>query len=76
MTGAAICGGDWVTVRRQPVADNGDIVAALIEGEATVKRLKRESDRVWLLPENPAFAPIEGENATVLGKVVAVVRAL
>lgn len=51
-------------------------MAALIEGEATVKRLKRERDRVWLLPENPAFAPIEGENATVLGKVVAVVRAL
>lgn len=73
---AAICDGDWVTVRQQPAADSGDIVAALIEGEATVKRLKREGDRVWLLPENPAFAPIEGENATVLGRVVAVVRAL
>ncbi|MEU1623137.1 transcriptional repressor LexA [Streptomyces sp. NPDC005722] len=76
MTGAAICDGDWVTVRRQQAADNGDIVAALIKGEATVKRLKRESDRVWLLPESPAFTPIEAKGATVLGKVVAVVRAL
>ncbi|MFJ4844790.1 MULTISPECIES: transcriptional repressor LexA [unclassified Streptomyces] len=76
MIGAAICDGDWVTVRRQPTAENGDIVAAMLDGEATVKRLKQEGGHVWLLPENPAYAPIAGENATVLGKVVAVLRTL
>ncbi|MEU6341098.1 transcriptional repressor LexA [Streptomyces sp. NPDC046977] len=76
MIGAAICDGDWVTVRRQPTAENGDIVAAMLDGEATVKRLKQEDGHVWLLPENPAYAPIPGENATVLGKVVAVLRTL
>ncbi|MEV0192239.1 transcriptional repressor LexA [Kitasatospora purpeofusca] len=74
--GAAICDGDWVTVRRQPVAENGDIVAAMIDGEATVKRLKREDGRIWLMPHNPAYEPINGDNATILGKVVAVLRRL
>ncbi|GAA4880922.1 transcriptional repressor LexA [Kitasatospora terrestris] len=76
MTGAAICDGDWLTVRRQPTAENGDIVAAMIDGEATVKRLKREDGRIWLMPQNPAYEPIPGDDATVLGKVVAVMRRL
>ncbi|WP_432277598.1 transcriptional repressor LexA [Kitasatospora brasiliensis] len=76
MVEAAICDGDWVTVRRQPVAENGDIVAAMIDGEATVKRLKREDGRIWLMPHNPAYEPINGDNATILGKVVAVLRRL
>lgn len=76
MVEAAICDGDWVTVRRQPVAENGDIVAAMIDGEATVKRLKREDGRIWLMPHNSAYEPINGDNATILGKVVAVLRRL
>ncbi len=63
-------------MRRQPVAENGDIVAAMIDGEATVKRLKREDGRIWLMPHNPAYEPINGDNATILGKVVAVLRRL
>jgi len=74
MIEAAICDGDWVVVRQQNVADNGDIVAAMIEGEATVKTFKREQDQVWLLPHNPLFEPIDGNNATILGKVVTVIR--
>ncbi|WP_435872050.1 transcriptional repressor LexA [Kitasatospora griseola] len=76
MIDAAICDGDWVTVRRQPVAENGDIVAAMIDGEATVKRLKREDGKTWLMPHNLAYEPIPGDNATILGKVVAVLRRL
>ncbi|MER5638671.1 transcriptional repressor LexA [Kitasatospora sp. NPDC002227] len=76
MVDAAICDGDYVAVRRQPVAENGDIVAAMIDGEATVKRLKREDGRIWLMPHNPAYDPIPGDNATILGKVVAVMRRL
>ncbi|GLW55914.1 LexA repressor [Kitasatospora phosalacinea] len=76
MIEAAICDGDWVTVRKQPVAENGDIVAAMIDGEATVKRLKREDGKIWLLPHNAAYEPIPGDNATILGKVVAVLRRL
>ena len=74
MIEAAICDGDWVTVRRQPVAENGDIVAAMLDGEATVKRFKREDGHVWLLPQNAAYQPIPGDEATILGKVVAVMR--
>ncbi len=74
MIEAAICDGDWVVVRQQPVADNGDIVAAMIEGEATVKTFKRRDGHVWLLPHNPAYDPIDGDQATVLGRVVAVLR--
>ena len=74
MVEAAICDGDWVTVRRQPVAENGDIVAAMLDGEATVKRFKREDGHVWLLPHNSAYQPIAGDDATILGKVVAVLR--
>ncbi len=74
MVDAAICDGDWVVVRQQPTADNGDIVAALLDDEATVKTFKRVSGQVWLLPHNPAYDPIDGNAATVLGKVVAVLR--
>nr|WP_101254991.1 transcriptional repressor LexA [Streptomyces barkulensis] len=74
MVDAAICDGDWVTVRRQPVAENGDIVAAMLDGEATVKRFRREDGHVWLIPHNAAYQPIPGDEATILGKVVAVLR--
>src|SRR5436190_12683180 len=74
MINAAIADGDWVVVRQQPVADSGDIVAAMIEGEATVKTFKRSDGHVWLMPHNPAYAPIAGDEASVLGRVVAVMR--
>jgi repressor LexA len=74
MIEAAICDGDWVVVRQQPDAENGDIVAAMIDGEATVKTFKKTSNEVWLLPHNPAFEPIDGHDATILGKVVTVLR--
>jgi repressor LexA len=74
MVEAAICDGDWVVVRQQHVADNGDIVAAMLDGEATVKTFKRAGGQVWLMPHNPAFDPIPGNEATVLGKVVTVIR--
>ena len=74
MIGAAIADGDWVVVRQQPTADNGDIVAAMIDGEATVKTYKKSSGKVWLLPHNAAYAPIDGDRAVVLGRVVTVLR--
>lgn len=74
MIEAAICDGDWVVVRRQPDASNGEIVAALLEDEATVKTFKRRDGHVWLMPHNPAFEPIPGDDAMILGKVVAVLR--
>ncbi|MFF0487879.1 transcriptional repressor LexA [Nocardia sp. NPDC003482] len=74
MVDAAICDGDWVVVRQQNVADNGDIVAAMIDGEATVKTFKRTDQEVWLLPHNPLFEPIPGNDAQILGKVVTVIR--
>jgi repressor LexA len=74
MIDAAICDGDWVVIRQQNVADNGDIVAAMIDGEATVKTFKRTKGQVWLMPHNPAFEPIDGNDAVVLGKVVTVLR--
>jgi repressor LexA len=76
MVEAAICDGDYVVIRQQPTADNGDIVAALIDGEATVKTFQRKAGQVWLLPHNPAYDPIDGNNATVLGVVTAVLRKL
>lgn len=76
MIDAAICDGDWVVVRSQPIADNGDIVAAMLDGEATVKTLRQRDGHTWLLPRNSAFEPILGDHATVLGKVVAVLRAV
>jgi repressor LexA len=74
MVEAAICDGDWVVVRQQPTAENGEIVAAMIDGEATVKTYKRRDGHVWLLPHNPAYEPIPGDDATILGRVVSVLR--
>lgn len=74
MIGAGILSGDKVVVRPQPTADDGQIVVALLEDEATVKRLRRRNGQVWLLPENDAYSPIDGTNATILGLVKAVVR--
>jgi len=76
MIDAAICDGDWVVVRHQNTAENGEIVAAMIDGEATVKTFKRKDGHVWLMPHNPAFAPILGDQATILGRVVSVFRSL
>ena len=76
MVDAAITDGDWVVVRQQPVADNGDIVAAMIDGEATVKTFKRRDGHLWLLPHNDAYQPIPGDDAVILGRVVAVLRKL
>jgi repressor LexA len=74
MVDAAICDGDWVVVRQQPTAESGEIVAAMIDGEATVKTYKRRDGHVWLLPHNAAYEPIPGDDATVLGRVVTVLR--
>jgi repressor LexA len=74
MIDAAICDGDYVVVRQQPDAENGEIVAALLDDEATVKTLRRKDGKAWLLPHNPAFEPIDGTSASILGKVVAVLR--
>jgi repressor LexA len=74
MTDAAICDRDWVVVRQQPTANNGEIVAAMLEGEATVKTYRRREGHVWLMPQNDAFEPIPGDEATILGRVVAVLR--
>jgi repressor LexA len=61
-------------LRQQPVAEPGDIVAALIDGEATVKTFKRRGNRIWLMPHNPAYEPIPGDDAVILGRVVSVLR--
>jgi len=74
MINAAIADGDWVVVRQQQVAENGDIVAALLDSEATVKTFKRSDGHVWLIPHNPAYTPILGDEASILGRVVAVLR--
>ncbi len=74
MIDAAICDGDWVVVRQQPTANNGDIVAALLGSEATVKTLKRTDNHVWLMPHNATYDPIDGDDASIMGKVVAVMR--
>lgn len=74
MIDAAICNGDWVVVRRQNDAINGDIVAAMLDNEATVKTFKRKDGKLWLMPHNEAYDPIDGDDAVVLGKVTAVLR--
>jgi repressor LexA len=74
MIDAAICNGDYVVVRQQPAAENGEIVAAMLDGEATVKTFQRKDGKVWLLPHNEAYDPIDGTHATILGKVTAVLR--
>ena len=80
MINAAINNDDWVVVRQQPVAENGEIVAAMIDGEATIKQLKLQNTpsgrHVWLMPRNAAYDPIPGDEATILGRVVAVMRRL
>jgi len=80
MIDAAIADRDWVVVRRNSDVEDGDIVAAMIESdtsadrEATVKTFKKRDGHVWLMPHNPAYAPILGDDATIVGKVVAVLR--
>jgi len=76
MIDAAICDGDYVVIRQQKDANNGDIVAAMIDGEATVKTFSRKSGHIWLLPANDDFAPIDGDGCEVLGIVTAVLRSL
>ncbi|MGO1537811.1 MAG: transcriptional repressor LexA [Leucobacter sp.] len=76
MIDAAICDGDFVVIRQQRDAENGDIVAALLDGEATVKVFRRRDGHTWLLPRNTEFEPILGDHAEVLGKVVAVFRSV
>ena len=76
MIDAAICDGDFVVIRQQREAENGDIVAAMLDGEATVKVFRRRDGHTWLLPRNSAFEPILGDHAEVLGKVVAVFRSV
>ncbi|WP_108832750.1 transcriptional repressor LexA [Actinomyces sp. Marseille-P3109] len=80
MIEAAICDGDWVVVRSQPDATNGEIVAAMVEdvdgASATVKVLSRRDGHQWLLPRNSSYAPIDGDHATIMGKVVTVLRSL
>jgi repressor LexA len=74
MINAAIADGDWAAIRQQENAENGEIVAAMIDGEATVKTLKKVDGHVWLIPHNPAYSPIIDDQATILGKLVAVPR--
>jgi repressor LexA len=80
MIGAAIADRDWVVVRRETDIENGDIVAAMLisetsgDGEATVKMFRRSDGHVWLVPFNPAYTPILGDEAKIMGKVVAVLR--
>ena len=75
MMNAGIFDGDLVVVRQQATANNGDIVAALINGdEATVKTYKKSGNQIWLMPHNPDFAPIDGNDSTIMGIVVTVLR--
>jgi len=76
MIDAAICDGDWVVVRQQKTAENGDIVAAMLDSEATVKVFRQRDGHTWLLPRNSNFEPILGDHAEILGKVVTVLRSL
>jgi repressor LexA len=76
MIDAAIMDGDWVVVRQQKTAENGEIVAAMLDNEATVKVFRQRDGHTWLLPQNSAFEPILGDFAEILGKVVAVMRSL
>lgn len=76
MVDAAICDGDWVVIRRQPVAENGEIVAAMLDGEATVKVFQKRDGHILLLPRNEAYSPIPADDVEILGRVVTVLRAL
>jgi repressor LexA len=74
MVDASILDGDWIAVRHQSTAGDGQTVAALIEDEATVKVVRHHEGRVWLEPRNPNYTPILGDQASILGIVVAVLR--
>lgn len=76
MIEAAICDGDFVVIRQQETAEEGEIVAALLDGEATVKVLSKQNGQVWLLPRNQNYSPIPGNEAQILGKVVTVIRSI
>lgn len=76
MVDAAICDGDFVVIRSQQTCENGEIVAAMIDGEATVKTFKRKDGHIWLMPANESYAPINGDDAQILGKVTAVLRSV
>ena len=76
MIDAAICDGDWVVVRAQKTAENGEIVAAMLDNEATVKVFRQRDGHTWLLPRNSNFEPILGDYAEILGKIVAVLRSV
>jgi repressor LexA len=76
MIDAAICDGDYVVIRQQKDANNGEIVAAMIDGEATVKTFSKKNGTLWLLPANDDFAPIDGTHCEILGKVTAVLRSV
>jgi repressor LexA len=76
MIDAAICDGDWVVVRQQPNAENGDIVAAMLDGEATVKTFRRRDGHIWLMPHNADYEPILGDDAVIVGKITAVLRSV
>ena len=76
MIEAAICDGDFVVIRSQKTCEKGEIVAAMIDGEATVKTFTRRDGHIWLLPANPAFSPINGDNAEILVKVSALLLSL
>jgi repressor LexA len=74
MINAAIADGDWVVVRQQEHAENGDVIVAVLDGEATVKTFRRSDGHSWLIPRHPAYPPILGDQASILGRVVAVLR--
>ena len=76
MIDAAICDGDFVVIRSQKDCNKGEIVAAMIDGEATVKTFSRKDGHIWLLPANDDFKPINGDNCEILGKVTAVMRSV
>jgi repressor LexA len=76
MIEAAICDGDYVVIRSQKTCEKGEIVAAMIDGEATVKTFSRKDGHIWLLPANPDFEPINGDDCEILGKVTAVLRSV
>ena len=76
MINAAICDGDFVVIRAQKDCNNGEIVAAMIDGEATVKTFSRKDGHIWLLPANDEFEPINGDDCEILGKVTAVLRSI
>jgi repressor LexA len=76
MIDAAICDGDYVVIRSQKNCEKGEIIAAMIDGEATIKTFSRIDGHIWLLPANDSYAPIDGDNCEILGKVTAVLRSI